>query len=329
MALAANELLRSCAQVPSGYRTPDAKPSLIQAQAYCKRLAESHYENFHVATWFLPKRLRPHFQSIYAYSRIADDLGDEVSDAALSIKLLDAWEVLLNECYDAPGESRHPVFVALAETVRACSIPRKPFADLLVAFRNDQNITRYPTLAAFEAYACYSANPVGHLVLYACGYDDASLRVLSDKTCTALQLANMWQDVAQDYDRGRVYLPQDAMLRHGVSETDIAARNCTPAFRAMMRELVDGTRQMLKEGDAIRKHVDAELGVTLGLFNRGGCAILDAIEAQDYDVLARRPVVSKARKASLLLGALAGKIGAVFSTKRRAPHGVKGSGPRG
>ncbi len=306
--LVAKDLLHTCAQIPQAYRTPDARPTLAEAQAYCKHLAESHYENFHVATWFLPKRLRPHFQSIYAYCRIADDLGDEVADPELATRLLDEWGRLLDECYDAPRSSLHPVFVALAETVRACSIPRKPFADLLVAFRMDQTVTRYATLQQLEDYSEYSANPVGHLVLYAAGYDDAEMRSLADKTCTGLQLANMWQDVHEDYERGRVYLSAAAMERHGVAEAQIAQRDFTPQFRELMRELVDYTRTMLREGSALNAKVDAELATTLSLFTRGGLAILDAIEAQDYNVLARRPVVSKAAKAKLLLGALAGKF---------------------
>ncbi len=311
--------LETCALLPAEYRVPAVRPSLVEAQAYCKHLAETHYENFHVATWFLPKRLRPHFQSIYAYCRIADDLGDEISDPALSIQLLNEWEQLLDQCYDAPAMSRHPVFVALAETVRACGIPRKPFADLLVAFRMDQTATRYASLRQLEDYSIYSANPVGHLVLYASGYDDAEMRALADRTCTGLQLANMWQDVYEDYERGRIYLSAAAMEQHGVTEQQIAERRFTPEFRELMRELVAGTRRMLTEGHALCGKVDAELATTLDLFSKGGFAILDAIEAQDYNVLASRPVVSKARKATLLLGALGGKLKSTVMTKGKRP----------
>lgn len=310
----ANDLLRTCEQIPPAYRVPDTRPSLAEAQAYCKRLAESHYENFHVATWFLPKRLRPHFQSIYAYCRIADDLGDEVGDPVLATQLLDAWGSSLDQCYDAPESSLHPVFVALSETIRACDIPRKPFADLLLAFRMDQTVTRYATLRQLEEYSGYSANPVGHLVLYASGYDNVELRALADKTCTGLQLANMWQDIYEDFERGRVYLSAAAMEQRGVTEEHIAERRFTPQFRELMRELVEGTRLMLIEGSALSSRVDAELAATLSLFGKGGLAILDAIEAQDYNVLARRPVVSKARKASLLLGALRAKFSPLRSS---------------
>lgn len=305
--------LETCALLQAEYRVPPVRPSLAEAQAYCKHLAETHYENFHVATWFLPKRLRSHFQSIYAYCRIADDLGDEIGDPALSVQLLNEWEQLLDECYDASERSRHPVFVALAETVRACGIPRKPFADLLVAFRLDQSVTRYATLQQLVEYSQFSANPVGHLVLYACGYDDAEMRALADKTCTGLQLANMWQDVYEDYERDRIYLSAEAMRSRGVTEQQIAERRFTPAFRDLMREMVAETRRMLMEGNALCGKVDAELATTLDLFSKGGLAILDAIEAQDYDVLARRPVVSKGRKARLMMGAVGGKVAAMFS----------------
>jgi len=162
------------AGAPVEYRTPAARPTLAEAQAWCKNLAETHYENFHVATRFLPKRLRPHFQTIYAYCRVADDLGDEVGDPALSLELLASWRAMLDECYDAPERSRHPVFVALAETVQECAIPREPFADLLKAFALDQTKTRYESLAELEEYARYSANPVGRLVLYMAGLRSSS-----------------------------------------------------------------------------------------------------------------------------------------------------------
>jgi squalene synthase HpnC len=310
-------LLQTCALVPEAYRTPAVRPSLEEAKAYCKHLAEAHYENFHVATWFLPKRLRPHFQSIYAYCRIADDLGDEIGDAQVSLQLLDAWEQMLHECYDDPQRSRHPVFVALAETVSTCRIPRGPFADLLVAFRQDQTVTRHATLHSLLEYSRYSADPVGRLVLYACGYDDPELQALSDKVCTALQLANFWQDVSVDCPRGRIYLPADAMQQHGVTGQQLAERKFTPGFRNMMQELVALTRQRMQEGAVISRKVDAELAVTLELFQKGGMATLQAIEDQNYDVLQRRPVVSKARKVILLVEALAGKAASAFSGKRK------------
>src|SRR5271163_2905143 len=201
------------AALPAEYRIPEKAPSVEEARAWCKRLAESHYENFHVATWFLPAALRPHFHAIYAYCRVSDDLGDEVGDPAKALALLDQWDGELDACYE--GRARHPVFVALAETIHDCKIPKQPFADLLVAFRQDQVETRYATMVDLLGYCRYSANPVGRLVLYACGEADEEKFSLSDATCTALQLANFWQDVRRDYAKGRIYLPQDDMRRFG------------------------------------------------------------------------------------------------------------------
>ncbi len=174
----------------------------------------THYENFHVATFFLPRKVRPHFESIYAYCRVADDLGDEVADPAVATRLLDTWGSMLDECYDAPERSMHPVFVALHETIRECNPPRELFADLLHAFRMDQVKTAYENWEELLVYSHYSANPVGRLVLWVCGYREESLGLLSDKVCTALQLANFWQDVVEDAERGRRYVPADAMLRY-------------------------------------------------------------------------------------------------------------------
>ena len=223
------ELLeRGWSALPAEYRMPEQRPTLDQARAYCQRLATTHYENFHVASWFLPTRLRPHFYSIYAYCRISDDLGDEVGNREQSLALLDMWGGELDACYR--GEARHPVFVALAETIRACDIPQQPFADLLVAFRQDQNVPRYQTMDDVLDYCRYSANPVGRLVLYACGYREPEMFRLSDFTCTALQLANFWQDVSGDYARGRIYLPFEDMKRFAVDEGDHCQARSHPGF---------------------------------------------------------------------------------------------------
>lgn len=293
-------------KLPESYRMPERTPSPAEAQQYCRTLAESHYENFHVATWFLPKRLRPHFQSIYAYCRVSDDLGDEVGDAQQSLALLDFWNGELDACYR--GEVRHPVFVALAETIRICNIPKKPFADLLIAFRQDQTVTRYGTMEDVFGYCRNSANPVGHLVLYACGYREPELFALSDFTCTALQLANFWQDVREDDRRNRIYLPLADMERFGVAEEQIHSRRFTPEFRALMQYEVAFAEDLFARGRPLLTRVDRELAVDVGLFSSGGQEILRAIARQDYDVLRARPVISKVRKAALLLCALAGKV---------------------
>jgi len=292
--------------LPESYRIPATAPSLEEARQYCERLAKSHYENFSVATWFLPKRLRQHFYNVYAYCRISDDLGDEVGDPQQSLELLEQWETELNACY--AGSPKHPVFVALAETVKQCSIPKHEFSDLLIAFRQDQTVTRFETFNDVLAYCRYSANPVGHLVLYLCGYSDVERRRLSDYTCTALQLANFWQDVSVDYGKGRIYLPLEDLRRFGVTGDEIAERRATPQFLAMMKFEVERARDWFARGLPLVKMVDRELAIDLELFSRGGQEILNAIERQAFDVLRARPEISKSRKLMLMLRAAAGKI---------------------
>ncbi len=293
-------------KLPALYRVPEKTPSLAEALEYCRTLAESHYENFHVATWFLPQRLRPHFHSIYAYCRISDDLGDEVGDAGQSLALLDFWQRELDACYR--GETRHPVFVALAETIRQCEIPKEPFANLLKAFRQDQTVTRYATMQDVYGYCVNSANPVGQLVLYACGYRDAERFALSDFTCTALQLANFWQDVSVDYLKNRIYLPLEDMRRFGVTEEQIRERRCTDEFRALMKFEVENAQKLFEMGLPLIGKLDAELAVDIDLFSRGGQEILRAIARNNYDVLSARPSISKPRKLVLLMRALTKKL---------------------
>jgi squalene synthase HpnC len=308
--LTRGELLeRGWAALPESYRIPEDAPMLEEARAYCQRLAETHYENFHVATWFLPKALRPHFHAIYAYCRISDDLGDEVGSTAEALALLELWGEELDACY--AGRARHPVFVALAETIRECAIPKEPFADLLTAFRQDQTVTRYATMEDVLEYCRYSANPVGRLVLYACGEADHNQEEnfrLSDATCSALQLANFWQDVREDWARGRVYLPQKDMEFFRVSDTIIAEGIATPEFRALMHCEVNYARDLFEQGLPLIGMVNRDLALDLDLFSRGGLEILRAIEQRDYDVLSARPAISKATKATLALRAATAKL---------------------
>ena len=291
------------AALPPEYAIPRTPPSLEEARAYCERLARSHYENFSVATWFLPAKLRPHFYSIYAYCRISDDLGDEVGDPQQSLALLDEWEEELNACY--AGAPRHPVFVALRPTILECKIPRDPFANLLVAFRQDQTVTRYRTFDDLLGYCVNSANPVGRLVLHACGYSDPERQQLSDFTCTALQLANFWQDVSVDYRKGRIYLPLEDLERYRVKESEIAERRFTPEFRQLMDFEVERASEWFRRGRPLIGMVDRELAIDIELFSRGGEEILNCIEYQDFDVLRVRPVISKSRKLALLAKAAA------------------------
>jgi squalene synthase HpnC len=302
----ASSPLAGWAKLPPEYAIPPAAPSLEQSRAYCERLARSHYENFSVASWFLPARLRQHFFNVYAYCRISDDLGDEVGNPAASLLLLDQWQRELDACY--AGSPRHPVFVALAETVRKFEIPQHEFSDLLTAFRQDQTITRYETFDDLLGYCRNSANPVGHLVLYLCSYRDAERQKLSDYTCTALQLANFWQDVSVDYEKGRIYLPLESLRRFGVSEEDLTAKRNTSSFCEMMRFEVARAREWFERGLPLVGKVDKELAIDLELFTRGGQEILNAIEKQGYAVLGRRPTISKSRKLVLVARAALGKL---------------------
>jgi len=293
-------------RLPAHYAIPSTPPTLAEAQEYCARLARTHYENFSVVSWFLPHRLRQHFYNVYAYCRISDDLGDEVGDPAASLELLDQWQRELDACYQ--GAAKHPVFVALAETVRQFDIPKHEFSNLLIAFRQDQTITRFETFKDLLAYCRYSANPVGHLVLYLCGYRDLERQYLSDFTCTALQLANFWQDVSVDYEKGRIYLPLEDLRRFQVSQREIADNQNTQAFCSMMKFEVERARDWFRQGLPLIAKVDRELAVDLDLFSRGGQEILNAIEQQHHAILGNRPAISKSRKLALIARAATSKL---------------------
>lgn len=301
------------AEAPAEYRTPSVRPSLAEAQAWCHRLATTHYENFHVGTFLLPKYLRPHFDALYAFCRTSDDLGDEVGSTELATRLLAEWRAMLHESYATPQLSRHPVFVALQPTIQQCSLPIDPFDDLVTAFERDQVYPKHESLATLEDYSRYSANPVGRLVLLVSGYKSEELLGLSDEICTGLQLANFYQDIVSDWvERDRRYLPGDVMRRFGVTDAQIAERRFDPNFRAMMKFLIVDARGRLTRGERIAKLVRRDLAATLSLFAAGGHAILDAIEAQDYNTLATRPVVTKLAKFRLLIRAIRGKLTATL-----------------
>jgi len=288
-------------------RSPEAlerRYSLEEARSYTRWLATHHYENFHVVTFLLPRRLRQDFYNVYAFCRSADDLGDETGDRAESLRLLEWWRNELDGMYE--GRATHPVFLALRPTVERHGIPREPFADLIQAFVQDQTVNRYEDWADLFLYCRYSANPVGRLVLYLCGYSDPQRQGLSDATCTALQLANFWQDVTVDLLKDRVYLPLGVLERHGCAVGDVCARRFTPAFREAMREAVEQARGLFLEGLPLAGMVDRRLSLDLSLFSRGGMRVLEKIEERDYDVLAARPAISKSERARLLLRALAG-----------------------
>jgi len=280
-----------------------ARYSLPDAEAYTRWLATHHYENFHLVSFLLPKRLHQDFYNVYAFCRWADDLGDEIADKQESLRLLGWWREQLEAMY--AGEASHPVFVALRGAVDRHGIPQEPFADLIRAFVQDQTVSRYQTYEDLFEYCRYSANPVGRLVLRLCGYYTAERVRLSDATCTALQLANFWQDVTIDFEKDRVYIPLEVLHRHGSSVEEIAARRATPAFRAAMREVVDRAQSLFEQGLPLARTVNFRLSLDLDLFSRGGLRVLEKIRERDYDVLSARPAISKGERVRVLISAMA------------------------
>ena len=273
-----------------------------EGRQYTRWLATHHYENFHVVSFLLPKRLHQDFYNVYSYCRWADDLGDEIGDTAESLRLLEWWRGELDAMY--AGRATHPVFAALAPTVERYCIPRQPFSDLIDAFVQDQTVTRYRDWDDLFGYCKNSANPVGRLVLYLCGYSDAERHRLSDATCTALQLANFWQDVTVDLLKDRVYLPTSILERHGYTLAELFEKRFTPAFAAAMRDAVDKARELFLIGLPLSGMVDRRLAIDLDLFSRGGMRVLEKIEQQGYDVLRARPQVSKMERVGLLLASV-------------------------
>lgn len=293
-----------------------------QAQRYTRWLATHHYENFSVVSWLLPRRLHQHFYNVYAYCRWSDDLGDEVPDRARALHLLDAWEDELRLIYESGRSPSQPVLIALGETIRAKDIPIQPFTDLLRAFRQDQTVHRYPTWDAVLDYCVYSANPVGRLVLYLCGYRDAERQRLSDYTCTALQLANFWQDVSRDLEKGRIYIPLNMLAANNLTETDIVRRRFDERYVSLMKELIARTCGLFLSGLPLVEMVDGALRTDIELFSRGGLAVLDAIESAGYNTLERRPALTKETKLRLLTKALGTRV---FSVARRTEHALSGA----
>src|SRR4051794_34962513 len=260
-----------------------------EGRAYTRWLATNHYENFHVVSFLLPKRLHQDFYNVYAYCRWADDLADETGDTAESLRLLAWWRGELDRMYAGRdvgsevdsrvgpdvGRASHPVFAALAPTVARYGIPRQPFSDLIDAFVQDQTVTRYRDWDELFNYCRCSANPVGRLVLYLCGYSDEKRQRLSDATCTALQLANFWQDVTVDLLKDRIYIPLDVIERHGYTADDLFAHRFTPGFRETMREIVEKARELFHVGLPLSGMVDRRLALDLDLFSRGGLRVLE------------------------------------------------------
>lgn len=280
-------------------RGGEVRPSLAEANAWCEKFARYHAENFTVASWLLPRHLRQHFVNIYAWCRWADDLADDCGDAPQRLALLDDWEAQLHRC--AASEADDPIGVALAETIREFDLPLEPFCDLLAAFRQDQRQTHYESFGELLAYCRLSANPVGRLVLRLGRCDSADNVALSDSICTGLQLVNFWQDVRRDcMNDCRIYLPRETMRDFGVDEATIDRGVATAAFRAAIAHEVQRAESFLRAGWPLVASVSPALRVDVELFIRGGLAVAQKICRQRFDVLARRPVVGKAKKLQLL-----------------------------
>ena len=271
------------------------------AYKHCEQLARSHYENFTVGSWLLPRTLRPHLFAVYAFCRRTDDLGDEAPGDRLT--LLNDWEAELFRCYG--GQPTDPVMVALQDTIRRFDIPAEPFTRLIEANRMDQRQHRFSAYDDLLHYCRHSAEPVGRMVLSVLGYRDTERQALSDATCTALQLANFWQDVRRDYQMGRIYIPQEDMARFGYSEEELAAGVVNDHFRSLMRFQVDRAEVLFRRGLPLEQHLHGRARLDVALFSRGGMAVLAAIRRQNYDVLTRRPVVTRTRKLWLMLSTMA------------------------
>ena len=279
----------------------------VEAEAFTRDLAKGHYENFSVVSLLLPSRLRQDFCNIYAFCRLADDLGDELSDASESLEYLGRFRDDLRACY--AGRASSAVFLALGQTIARNAIPIDPFLDLISAFEQDQRVRRYETFEGLLDYCRRSANPVGRLVLYLCGYRDEERQRLSDFTCTALQLTNFWQDVRRDLiDLGRIYIPQRSLSQFGVTENQLAEGRADDAFRSLLRFEVERTEAMFDAGEGLLPLLDSGVRRHVALFAMGGRGVLDAIRREDYDTLTRRPTLSSWRKGSLVARALASQL---------------------
>jgi hydroxysqualene synthase len=272
--------------------------TIERAFAYCERMAKGHYENFPVASRFVPQKLRPYVWAVYAFARSADDFADEARFAGRRAEALGFWEDQLDRCFH--GEADHPVFIALRETVEACDIPILPLKDMLTAFTMDLSINRYSTWQQLMTYCAHSAHPVGRLVLYVFDYRDPSLHNYSDDMCTALQLANFWQDVGVDLQKDRIYLPEEDRKHFGVTDEALYARIVTPQFRDLMRYEVARARALFERGRPLIDKVGSDLGFELAMIWNGGMTILDKIDAIDYDVFRRRPTLNAADKARMV-----------------------------
>lgn len=287
-------------QVPSaaidGPEITNRAWDLADSYDYCRRIATSHYENFPVGSVLVPGRLRKYFYSIYAFARISDDFADEGYDGAYStadrLAWLGQWKDLLDRAYEADGRGTgHPVFIALADTAQKFNLPASLFQDLLSAFSQDVTVKRYENIDDLIDYCRRSANPIGRLILLLFGYKDELKFKQSDDICTALQLANHWQDVGVDLAKDRIYLPAEDLNRFDVTVDDLKPLKATGKFKQLMEFEVSRVREMFLRGKPLCTSVSGRLGIELRAVWMGGTTILNKIEANDYDVFEKRPVI--------------------------------------
>ena len=307
-------------------------PSLQSAQAFCREVARSHYENFTVATQLVPARLRQHLANVYAFARVSDDLADEAKTPESAQESLTSWRQQLEECF--AGHAIHPVCVALAETVRQTGLTIDPFSDLLTAFEEDQRFdqqqvsARYATRLELLDYCRRSANPVGRIVLALEGCREPELLLLSDSICTGLQLVNFWQDIKRDRMAGRVYLPRDDMAKWGVDCRFLDADAATPPLRALVQAEVTWARECFSAGAPLVHRAPRLLKPAIGMFLAGGRAVADTIERANYDTLSRRPTVGRWTKLRLAAAAWWGITAARFASESESPQAFQPQGRR-
>jgi len=285
------------------FQTHQKNHASDEAFAYCAAITSAHYENFPVASLFLPEEKRPYIQAIYAFARIADDFADELKRPAEDrLRDLNEWEEKLRLCYLDSAE--HPVFIALNETVKRNNIPIEPLQNLLTAFKKDVTQNRYETFDDLLGYCSCSANPIGRLVLMIFGHRDERLFSLSDNICTALQLTNFWQDVAVDVQKDRLYIPIEDMTQFGYPvekwKTGVPDEN----FKRLMKFQVDRTRKLFYLGAELPSLVEKELQLELKLIWFGGMSVLKRLEKIQYDVFHRRPALKWNHKLQILSRAM-------------------------
>lgn len=265
--------------------------SITDAYTYCAKLTQSHYENFPVGSILIPKHLRLHVHAIYAFARTADDLADEPGlESQERLDQLQLWEDNLRGCQETPNG---PIFTALAQTIKSQQIPTQLLYDLLTAFRMDVKYNRHDSLDAIHHYCTFSANPVGRLILHLFGYRTELAAQHSDAICSALQLANFWQDIAIDFSRNRIYLPKEEMAKFGVTEDDLKQQRVTNQFKNLMAHLIEHTEQLFYQGFPLLSHVKGRLRYELRLTWLGGMHIIKKLAYNDYDVFQKRPTVNK------------------------------------